>query len=215
MKSILILFLSLCAIATFAQNDTLELYTKQGCGHCKWTKSMLTKNQIAYAEYDLADDMNADAMLKRLAATGYKSTINLPVIFLNDSLIHPTTDSTLSLQRIVNTLLLQQKNGNLHFAKSKLAIEQLANENLTAQDDCVLRKGEPQYVIIQYEFDDKQQASDKLKELHSQGYIFAGMVQFQAKYRIYSQIFTNEEEANAVLPDVQRKFPKAYIYIIK
>lgn len=215
MKFILGLLLSFYSLATFAQTDTLELYTKQSCGHCKWTKATLTRNQIAYAEYDLADDRNADVMLKRLAAKGYRSMIHLPVILLNDSLIHPTTDTTLSLQRIVNTLLIQQKNGTLHFAKSKPVVMQLNEATSGESDDCVLRKGEPRYVIIQYEFTDKQQASDKLKELHTQGYKFAGMLQMQEKYRIYSQIFTSEEEAIAVLPYVQRKFPEASVFPLK
>ncbi|MDR1762306.1 MAG: SPOR domain-containing protein [Bacteroidales bacterium] len=198
-----------------AQTDTLELYTKQSCSHCKWTKATLVKHQIAFAEYDLADDINGDAMLKRLAAKKYKGTIHLPVIFLNDSLIHPTTDTTLSLQKIVNTLSIQQKNGTLHFAKSELTVEQLTTEDIGAHDDCVLRKGEPQYVIIQYEFDDKQQALDLLQQFQNQGYRFAGMVQAQSEYRVYSQVFMSESEAKAVLPDMQRKYPKAYVYTIK
>jgi len=214
MKPILTLLLCLYTLATFAQNDTLELYTKQGCSHCKWTKETLVKNHIAFVWYDLADDINGDAMLKRLAAAKYKGTIYLPVIFLNDSLISPSIDTTLSLQKIVNTLLIKQKNGTLHFAKSELTIEQLNSNTNGAHDDCVLRKGEPQYVIIQYEFDNKQQASDLLKELHKQGYIFAGMTYVQAKYKVYSQVFTSESEANAVLPNVQRKFPEAYVYMI-
>ncbi len=215
MKHLLILFFSVCTFSAFSQNDTLELYTQQGCGYCKWTKEVLTKSSIAFSENDLADDILADKMLKRLAAAGYKGTIHLPVIFLNDSLILPAMDTTISLQKIVNILVMKQKNGTLHFAKSKLTIEQLTTATNTANNDCVLRNGEPQYVIIQYEFDDKQQASNKLNELYKQGYTFAGMVQFQAKYRIYSQIFTTEEEANAVLPNVQKKFPVAYVYVIQ
>ena len=214
MKPIFTLLLSLCTLATFAQNDTLELYTKQGCGHCRWTKETLVKNHIAFSNNDLADDINGDIMLKRLAAAKYKGTIYLPVIFLNDSLISPSMDTTLSLQKIVNTLLIKQKNGSLHFAKSELTLEQLNSNANEAHDDCTLRKGEPQYVIIQYEFTDKQQAADLLKELHRQGYMFAGMTFMQAKYKVYSQVFTTESEANAVLPAVQKKFPGAYVYMI-
>lgn len=217
MKTLLILLLSLCSLTIFAQNDTLELYTKQGCGLCKWTKTALTKNQIAYAEYDLANDLNVDAMLKRLSAKGYKSVINLPVIFLNDSLIHPTTDTSLSLQHIVNTILAKETIDILNFAKSKNTVEQVlnSNANANAQDDCHLQKGEPQFVIIQYEFTEEQAALNLLNELHKQGYAYAGMVQSASKYRVFTQIFTSINEANAVLPDVQKKHKNAYVYVIQ
>ena len=215
MKPTLIFFFCIYAVAGFAQNDTLELYTKKGCSHCKWTKETLTKNGIAFSENDVADDIVADVMLKRLAAAKYKGTIYVPVIFLNDSLIHPTIDTTQSLQKTVNTIVTKQKNGTLHFAKSELTIEQLNSDANGVSDECALRKGEPQYVIIQYEFDDKQQAADLLKELHKQGYMFAGMTYVQSKYKVYSQVFLNENEAKAVLPNMQKKYPQAYVYTIK
>ena len=69
---------------------------------------MLQKNGIAFEEFSLDDKANADEMLKRIKAAGYKGQIHLPVIFENDStLLHPQSphnDSTLYflIQKIIS-----------------------------------------------------------------------------------------------------------------
>jgi glutaredoxin len=197
-----------------AQNDSLMLFTKPDCSNCQATKRQLTRAGIAYKEMSLNDDVNPPIMLDKLEKKKYKGKIFLPVIFMNGKLFHPVYETQkgmleLPLGDVVDTLLLKQKTGQLHFPK--LINVKVAPLDATVHDaDCEIKSG-PVYLIC-YDFDTVKEAQDSMNKLVKQGYSFAGMLFHQGKFKVYCKLFLDKSVATSELKHMQETFKNAYIF---
>ncbi|MDC0584620.1 glutaredoxin [Bacteroidales bacterium] len=83
-----------------AKKHEVEIYTKQGCSNCNYTKQRFNDSQIKYNEFALEDDANATPMLKKLRQHEYTDKILLPVIFIDNKLYHPKKNDTIGYESI-------------------------------------------------------------------------------------------------------------------
>lgn len=59
----------------------IVMYTKPNCGYCARAKAFLSKNGIAYTDYDITTDKKAHERFRKLKGTG------VPLIFVGDKRI--------------------------------------------------------------------------------------------------------------------------------
>jgi glutaredoxin len=210
----LFLMIVICVGEINAQNDSLLLFTKPDCSNCQATKRQLTRAGIAYKEMSLTDDKNPPIMLKKLADKKYNGKIFLPVIFMNNQLYHPAYETKkgmaeLPIGDVVDTLLLKQKTGQLHFPT--LTSIKVAPLEATVHDaDCEIKTG-PFYLVC-YDFTAANEAQEAVNNLVKQGYSFAGMVFQQGKFKVYCKLFLDNSVAASELIHMQATFKNAYLY---
>lgn len=197
-----------------AQKDSLLLFTKPDCSNCQATKRQLTRAGIAYKEMSLDEDKNPPIMLKKLAEKKYKGKIFLPVIFMNNKLYHPAYETTKGMEEmplgdVVDTLLLKQKTGQLHFPQLKNI--KVAPLDATVHDaDCEV-KSTPIYLVC-FDFENEKEALESVTALVKQGYSFAGVVFHQHKYKVYCKLFLDKSVAATELIHMQQSFKNAYLF---
>jgi glutaredoxin len=196
------------------QRDSLLLFTKPDCSNCQATKRQLTRAGIAYKEMNLNDDANPPIMLKKLAEKKYKGKIFLPVIFMNNQLYHPAYETKKGMEEmplgdVVDTLLLKQKTGQLHF--QKVTNVKVAPLEATVHDaDCEIKTG-PFYLIC-YDFNTANEAQEAMNNLVKQGYSFAGMLFQQGMFKVYCKLFLDKSVASSELVHMQESFKNAYLF---
>jgi glutaredoxin len=196
------------------QQDTLLLFTKPGCSNCHATKQILTQSGISFVEKSLDKDANAAEMLSRMAALGYKQSIYLPVIFLNDKLYHPAYKAdtglvALPLQDVVDTIRMKFQRGELNLPlvdKSKVTTQPELTE---APSDCEV-KTSPIYLICSV-YEKEEDAKLLMAKLLAGGYPFAGMMYYQNQYRVFTKFYYYQAQADSELLTVKKEYEKAYL----
>jgi len=196
------------------QQDTLLLFTKPGCSNCHATKQILTQSGISFIEKSLDKDANAAEMLSRMAAIGYKQSIYLPVIFLNNKLYHPAYKAdtglvALPLQDVVDTIRLKFQRGELNLPlldRSKVTTQP---EQAVAPSDCEV-KTSPIYLICSV-YEKEEDAKVLMNKLLTGGYPFAGMMYYQNQYRVFTKFYYDQAQADIELSALKKEYDKAYL----
>jgi len=196
------------------QQDTLLLFTKPGCSNCHATKRILTQSGISFIEKSLDKDVNAAEMLSRMAAIGYKQSIYLPVIFLNNKLYHPaykvdTGLVSLPLQDVVDTIRMKFQRGELNLPLVDTKNVSNQPEQAEATSDCEL-KTSPIYLICSV-YDKEEDAKVLMNKLLAGGFPFAGMMYYQNQYRVFTKFFYNQAQADIELNIIKKGYEKAYL----
>ena len=196
------------------QQDTLLLFTKPGCSNCHATKQVLTQSGISFIEKSLDKDANAAEMLSRMAALGYKQSIYLPVIFLNNKLYHPAYQAdtglvALPLQDVVDTIRMKFQRGELNLPLMDKKKMLSMPEQAEATSDCEV-KTSPIYLICSV-YDKEDDAKVLMNKLLTGGYPFAGMMYYQNKYRVFTKFYYDQAQADSELAGIKKEYDKAYL----
>ena len=197
-----------------AQTDSLVLYTKKNCSNCMSVKQALNASSIGYIEKGLENNQFAQEMLSKLRSKGYHGTINLPVIFLNNKILHPTYEKDSSfvsvpLNQVIDSIKQKVLNGTLHL--KNLAKEPMAAENEldSHSSDCEVEHN-PIYLICQ-SFNTVNEANEYKSRLILQGYSFAGVIFYKNQYHVYCKFFLDNAIAQKAILFSQSQFPQAYL----
>ena len=199
---------------TIGQSDSLKLFTKQGCGNCKFAKETLNKNSASYIEYELEDRENVKQMFNYLHKIGYKGKILMPVMVLNNEVYHPVYQAKdtlldISLSGAIDSILTRIKVKNLQLAHAKISIQTADDLQPTSQSDCETQIT-PIYLVCR-NFKIKNEALIFLQELQSNGYTNAGILEHQGFYRVYNKYFLNQDFANDELKKTRITNGEAYL----
>jgi len=210
--SILFLF---CVYNSFAQNDSITLFTKQACGNCKYAKEQLEKNNILYKNLPLENNVNARLMLQTLAKLGYTERMHLPIILVNNTLYHPAIkeDSIyrrVSLSKAIDTILFLQNTKTFTFTQN---IYKDSIQEVEEHSDCEVNIT-PFYIVCK-NFSTEKEALDYSLELRDKGFENAGYINYKKYYRVFSYLVFSQEEANKALLESRAKFNISYILEIK
>lgn len=60
----------------------IEIYTREGCGHCVQTKQLLTSHDIPYAEVKIGVDIDREQVINK-----YPDQRTLPIIVVNGNVV--------------------------------------------------------------------------------------------------------------------------------
>jgi len=209
MKALYTLILLFSLTALSAQSDTLFLYTKAACGHCRHVKTQLKNEGVPYFEFPLEKLENSIQMMKVVKRAGYRGTVYLPVIFINDSLLHPfKPDSTKdnSLQLIVSDVIIHNK-ATPFVIPSEQKAESKTEE--VVNGDCEGKQ--PHIYLICKDFKNEKEAERFLSKLKKKGYNDAGILNYKNDYRVFSAVYFDTLEANKQLSVVRKKYPASYV----
>jgi len=198
-----------------AQQDTLLLYTKEGCSNCQAVKQAFMQTGIPYMEQNLANSTVAAEMLHKIAAAGYKDKIFLPVIFLKNKLYHPaysydTGLVALTLPNVVDSIKHKYLRGELHLVASGQSNTTLTSGVTANNADCEL-KTTPIYLICA-SYNSEKEAIAAMNKLLANGYAYAGIAFSQKQYRVYSKFFFDRNTANSELTLAKKTFNDAYLF---
>ena len=209
--SLIIVFFFQTAKANTVQ-DSLFLYTKSDCSNCNSVKQILQQNGIYYIEKKLEKTENANEMLYKLSLSGYHKDIFLPVIFLNEQLFHPAlkTDSglvSIPLQDVVDSIRNKFQRDEIYLKGVNTEI----NSNPTSNNsDCELKVSTVYLICENYKTEEEAKVS--MNKLISSGYIFAGMIQNQQQFSVFSKFYYDINVANSELNDMKKIYPNAYLF---
>ena len=217
-KLLIVFFgLLLFSVNASAQTDSLVLYTKISCSNCMSVKQALNASSIGYIEKGLENNQFAQEMLSKLRSKGYHGTINLPVIFLNNKILHPTYEKDSSfvsvpLNQVIDSIKQKVLNGTLHL--KNLTKETMAAENEidSQSSDCEVEHN-PIYLICQ-SFNTVNDANEYKSRLILQGYSFAGVLFYKNQYHVYCKFFLDQTVAQNAFPSSRKQFPQAYLFQI-
>lgn len=194
---------------TIAQKDSLILYTKANCGHCIHTKKEFDTHGIYYTNRPLEDAVNGKEMLTIVKGKKYSGTIYLPVILLNDSLVHPIypqNDSIASLSSVIKEIITKRDSGIYVFPYGKPTATALQEEDALGDCEAVT---EIHYVFCD-NFKDAASAEKFKAELIEKGYKHAGILIHNKYFRVYPDFFFTKEDADKFLSKIRKKYPKSY-----
>ena len=194
--------------------DTLYIYTKHDCSVCSQTKKVLTSRGVSYIEKDVATPANASEMLSKLAGSGFKSSIYMPVIYRGKKLMHPSysTDSGLvniEINAVVDSLVLKYRRGEI--AKVNI-INKTETVNKTGQNttaDCEHTTGAVYLIAANYPVE--KEAVGAVQILIKNGYTNAGFVCIGKVYSVYLDVYPDFKTASAQLTVEKFKFTDAYL----
>ena len=218
-KRIILLLVAILSFqGAFSQADSLVMFTKTGCANCQAAKLQLHQNRIAFKEYNLESDVHGRRMLQLLAKAGYKERIYLPVILLNNKLLHPAFQrasglATVALPDVVDTIVSRQKRGEIHLP---IETNLKTNETISAEAhtaDCEINAST--FYLISAEFESELEAKKEMDNLIQSGYIYAGFLFSKGKYQVYTKFFFDQSMANAELQRVKQSGGSAYLIEVK
>lgn len=76
-------FSVLFAIQSFAQTDTIRIFTLKGCARCELTKAFVKDHAINAKFYDYNDPAYERKFGAIMNKTGFKGTLEFPVVLWN------------------------------------------------------------------------------------------------------------------------------------
>lgn len=212
--STIFIFVSLIAFNLHAQ-DTLYLYTKPDCSVCKQTKQVLYERNISFIEKDVTSKINATEMLSKLAHSGFKSSIYMPVIYIGKKLMHPAYVSekgllTLDINTVVDSIIKQSRQNKLVQVLMQKEQHKSNNVTTTSNSDCEHETNE--ILIIAANYPIEKEAIGAVQILIKNGYPNAGFISDHAIYRVYLNIYPNFKSASTQLSIEKFKFTDAYLF---
>lgn len=193
--------------------DTLFIFTKHDCSVCKQTKQVLTARGISFAEKAVETTSNASEMLNKLAASGYKGSIYMPVIYMGKKLMHPSysTDSglvTLEINAVADSIMRNYQRGKI--AKVNMPLTTDPTHSSTASADCEHASGT--IYLIAANYPNEKEAVNAVQILVKNGYPKAGFVHDKGIFKVYLTLFADFKSASEQLAVEKFKFTDAYLY---
>lgn len=192
--------------------DTLFVYTKADCSVCNQTKQVLSARQISYFEKQVAVPSYASEMLTKLAKSGFKNSIYMPVIYLGNTLLHPayateTGLQTLDINAVVDSILKINKQGEI----VKLANTTTPTQHvvLGTDSDCEQQTGAMYLVVANYP--SEKEAVNAVQILIKNGFYKSGFVHSGVSFRVYTDVFPDFKSASAQLAVEKFRFTDAYL----
>jgi len=210
---LLIIFTFSLLIGYSQVKDTLFVYTKHDCSVCKQTKQVLQSRGVSFFEKDVASTINASEMLNKLAASGYKGSIYMPVMYIGKKLMHPaySTDSgliNLDINIVIDSIV--RKHLKAEIAKVTMTTKVPVATNSTSDvSDCEHTSGAVYLVVANYPVE--REAVNAVQLLIKNGYPNAGFVHVKGIFKVYSALFPDYNSASAQLPIERFKFTDAYL----
>ncbi len=200
-------YVLLVNIASFSEAKTLTLFTKSDCNNCNYTKHMLEQNGIAFSNRPLEEKENAIDMMQILKVNQYSSSIYLPVIVENDSLlIYPSeTHNDSTLYFTIQHLISQKESFNSNTNKHK--IEKPWKREDSA--DCEFQSFS-QYIVCA-NFDITEDAEHFKNVLINDGYLHADILFYNRKYRVFAMPVFEDENEVEILNKIRMKYKGAYL----
>jgi glutaredoxin len=198
--------------------DTLYIYTKHDCSVCNQTKQVLSARGVSYFEKNVATPANASEMLSKLAVSGFKSSIYMPVVYVGKKLMHPSyyTDSGLvniEINTVVDSLIRKYRRGEI--AKVNI-ITKTETVNKTGQNttaDCEHTTGAVYLIVANYPIE--KEAVGAVQILIKNGYPNAGFVNDSGVFRVYIALYPDFSTASSHLNIEKFKFTDAYLLPLK
>jgi len=86
--------------------------------------------------------------------------------------------------------------------------EKISN-NTSNSSDCEL-KVSPIYIICD-NFKTEEEAKASMNKLISNGFIYAGIIQYQNQYSVFSKFYFDKSSASSELIEIKKTFSKAYL----
>jgi len=194
--------------------DTLYVYTKHDCSVCNQTKKVLTARGVSYLEKDVATSTNATEMLSKLAISGFKSSIYMPVIYLGKKLMHPayTVDSGLvnvEINAVVDSVVRKYRRGEIAKVEIRPKTETINKTDQKTTADCEHTTGAVYLIAVNYPVE--KEALGAVQILIKNGYTNAGFVYVGKVFCVYLDIYPDFKTASAQLTVEKFKFTDAYL----
>lgn len=200
---------------SFAVQDSLFLYTRSSCSYCHTAKQMLSEAGIVYIERSLDNDKYGPEMLHKLNEAGFHNRIHLPVIFLNNQLLHPVykTDKGLisvPLQSVVDSIINKYRRGELNLAVDNVTNTAGTNDKSQLSSDCEVKV--PTIYLVCNSYNTEKEAKSEMNKLISDGYSFAGIIFYQNQYRVFGKFYSSKTLADNDLIQLKKNFQNAYLF---
>jgi glutaredoxin len=216
LQRLFILFIFSLLFQLGQAQDTLYIYTKHDCSVCNQTKQVLSARGVSYFEKNVATSANASEMLSKLASSGFKSSIYMPVIYVGKKLMHPaySTDSGLvnvEINTVVDSLVRKYRRGEIAKVNMPLAAE--PSHNSTASADCEHTTGAVYLIVANYPVE--KEAVGAVQILIKNGYPNAGFVNDSGVFRVYLALYPDFSTASSHLTIEKFKFTDAYLLPLK
>jgi glutaredoxin len=214
LKRIITVCLFCVSIHLIQAQDTLFIFTKHDCSVCNQTKQVLSARGVSYLEKNVATPANASKMLSKLAGSGFKGSIYMPVIYMGKKLMHPaySTDSGLvnvEINAVVDSLVRNYRRGKIAKVDiiTKTEIVKNTDQNTTA--DCEHTTGAVYLIVANYPAE--KEAIGAVQILIKNGYTKAGFVFVGEIYRVYLDSYPDFKTASIQLSVEKFKFTDAYL----
>lgn len=190
------------------------MYTKHDCSVCSQTKKVLAARGVSYSEKDVKTPSNASEMLRKLAFSGYKGSIYMPVIYLGKKLMHPaySVDSGLvsvEINAVVDSVVRKYRKGEIAKVDISIKTETLNKTNQNSISDCEHTTGAVYLVVANYPVE--KEAIGAVQILIKNGYTNAGFIYIGKVYSVYLDIYPDFKTASAQLTVEKFKFTGAYL----
>lgn len=198
--------------------DTLYIFTKHDCSVCKQTKQVLSAKGVTYLEKDVAIPTNASQMLSKLAISGFKSSIYMPVIYVGKKLMHPaySTDSGLvnvEINVVADSILRKYRRGEIAKVNMPTTTQATAKPVLDGTTDCEHTTGAVYLIAANYPVE--KEAVGAVQILIKNGYPNAGFVHDSGVFRVYLALYPDFSTASSQLSIEKFKFTDAYLFVAK
>lgn len=199
----------------YAVQDSLFLYTKSGCSYCHSVKQVLNESGISYIERTLDNDRFGPEMLHKLSLAGFHKRIHLPVIFLNNQLLHPAYKTAkglieIPIKQVEDSIKNKFRRGELNLAVDKQFSTTTKLDSSQANSDCEVKVPIIYLVCDSYKIETEAKAAKN--KLIYEGYSFADIIFYQNRYRVFTQFYSDHTLAASGLNEIKKNFPKAYLF---
>jgi len=214
MNRFYLIVLFFCSLTIFIgqAQDTLYLYTKHDCSVCKQTKQVFQGRGVGFVEKDVALSANASEMLHKLAVSGFKGSIYMPVIFLGNKLMHPAYSTAnglvaVEINAVVDSIWTKKISGKVVSLPVKAIAEVERNASITENADCEHVTGAFYLVVANYP--NENEAMNAVRILLKNNYPNAGFVHNKGFYKVYTGLYPDFKTASAQLVVEKIKFTDA------
>jgi len=92
-KLVLLLLVAFTALSVeAAKPKKIIVYTKEGCGRCKYVEGYMKENKIKHTELPISKKENQTAMWTLLKEDGLKGSVTMPVVMIGKKLYYNMKD---------------------------------------------------------------------------------------------------------------------------
>jgi glutaredoxin len=199
-------------------HDTLFIYSKHNCSVCKQTKQVLLTRGISFVEKVVETPLNASEMLSKLALSGFKGTIYVPVIYVGKKLVYPayTTNNglvNLEINSVVDSLIHKFRSGEITIVDMSPITEKAIKNESDESPDCEHTTGHVYLIAANYTVE--KEAINAVQVLMKYGYTNAGFVYDNNVFRVYLELYRDFASASTQLAIEKFKFTDAYLFVEK
>ncbi len=217
-QRLFILFLIIVIFQLGKAQDTLYIYTKHDCSVCNQTKKVLSARGVSYFEKDVAIPVNASEMLSKLAFSGFKGNIYMPVIYVGKKLLHPAYSShsglkNIDINAVADSIVRKYHRGEISKVNITTKTETINDTNQSSNADCEHTSGAVYLVAANYPVE--KEAIGAVQILIKNGYSNAGFISDSGVFRVYLALYTDFSIASSNLAVEKFKFTDAYLFTTK